>query len=327
MSDMPAVITTEYGLNPSQVAVIDQKTPPDIIFKRKGKSGKYFSYVPHNYVTRILNEAFSHAWSFEADLIAELSRGDELVVKGRLTVHGANGKSIVKEQFGQCEIPRDKFGKAGMTAGDALKGAGSDALRKCASLLGIALDLYGEHNDEYEKEEYNEQPINVTPQPQQPPPPKRISQRQQNFIFKLTASHIWTKKERQDITDWVLSREKPKTVDDGSRMIDRMKEEIAKREKAEKEGKKIKPVLFPCEVCAKNNINPDDPGSYRYWMKNGERKAVCESCYTLLLSAIPEDERYMQNESDRAYRAADKAEERARRAEEKTIEAALEAEA
>lgn len=130
-------------LNSAQITMVTQKTPQELIKLRKGKSGKFFSYVPHAWVTRILNDAFCHAWSFETMPILEMCNNKELVVKGRLTIHTPGGH-LVKEQFGSCEIPYDKEGKPGMTPGDALKGAGSDALRKCASLLGIALDLYGE---------------------------------------------------------------------------------------------------------------------------------------------------------------------------------------
>lgn len=131
------------ALNSAQITIITQRTPQELIKMRKGKSGKLFSYVPHNYVTRLLNDAFCHAWSFEAFPILEFCTAEEVTVRGRLTVHTPQG-AIVKEQFGAQEIPFDKQGKPGMTRGDALKGAGSDALRKCASLLGIALDLYGE---------------------------------------------------------------------------------------------------------------------------------------------------------------------------------------
>lgn len=149
------------ALNGAQITMINQKTPQEIVKYRKGSKGKMFAYVPHNYVTRILNDAFCHAWSFEASPILEFCNSIEVTVRGRLTIHTPQG-AIIKEQFGSQEVL-----PGGMTRGDALKGAGSDALRKCASLLGIALDLYG---DEF-PDVINAEPADAhDPTPAQPKP-------------------------------------------------------------------------------------------------------------------------------------------------------------
>lgn len=131
------IISMTTTLNTSQVAILTQKSPPDMIQSIPGRGGKVFDYLAHNYVTQILNEAFGHRWDFEVSVI-QIIEDVESIVKGRLTVYGNNDSKIVKEQFGQQDIL-----KGGMAMGDCLKGAGSDALRKCASLLGIGLDLYG----------------------------------------------------------------------------------------------------------------------------------------------------------------------------------------
>ncbi len=139
---MPKAKTTT-GLSKHQVEILTQPTPPENIKKRKGRMGKTFDYVPHYIVARLLNEAFDHAWSFEVEALTEFSDlASEFSVKGRLTVHGKDGQPIIKEQFGQQDLLKNKQGKIVMSTGDALKGAGSDALKKCASLLGIALDMY-----------------------------------------------------------------------------------------------------------------------------------------------------------------------------------------
>ena len=49
---------------------------------------------------------------------------------------------IVKMAFGGSSITRDREGRA-LSLADDLKAAGSDALKKAASLLGVALELYG----------------------------------------------------------------------------------------------------------------------------------------------------------------------------------------
>jgi hypothetical protein len=59
-----------------------------------------------------------------------------VAVLGELTVKFPNGFEITKSQFGT----KERLAK--MPLGDALKSAGTDSLKKCASLLGIALDVY-----------------------------------------------------------------------------------------------------------------------------------------------------------------------------------------
>ncbi len=55
-------------------------------------------------------------------------------VQGQLRAYFAT-RDVTREQFGECSITR------GMAAGDARKGACSDALKKCASLIGVGLYL------------------------------------------------------------------------------------------------------------------------------------------------------------------------------------------
>ena len=139
-------MTTELATvaNDAQLAVLTQRTPPDQIRWRDGKGGGKLAYVDHAYVTRTLNEAFGWDWDFEADNEEILYNRDvpfEVRCRGKLTVR-LQGRSIVKMQFGCQPIEMKRDGSAPVSLGDAFKGAASDALKKCASLLGIALDLY-----------------------------------------------------------------------------------------------------------------------------------------------------------------------------------------
>lgn len=128
----------------AQQTVLSQQTPAAQVRWRQGKGGRQLRYVDHAYVTRLLNNAFGWAWDFEI-LETELIHWGELPFEvrcvGRLTVH-ANGATIIKTQCGSQAIEFLKDGSKPVTIGDAYKGAGSDALKKCASLLGIALDMY-----------------------------------------------------------------------------------------------------------------------------------------------------------------------------------------
>lgn len=145
---MEAIVSTN-GASPdvlaavtdAQKSVLTQETPAKAILTRQGKGGKSFRYVTQAWVTRQLNLAFGWAWSFEVTAwqMFPAENPAEVFVQGRLTVHTPRG-DLTKEQFGQSDVKRS--GGAIMSIGDDLKSAASDALKKCASLLGVALDLY-----------------------------------------------------------------------------------------------------------------------------------------------------------------------------------------
>jgi hypothetical protein len=100
-----------------------------------------FTYVDVHYITAILNAVFFGAWDFEI-LEHEVDKQEgQVVVKGRLTVTFVGGKKVIKEAFGSSEIKRTKSGDM-LDKADDLKGASSDALKKAASMLGIAHDVY-----------------------------------------------------------------------------------------------------------------------------------------------------------------------------------------
>lgn len=123
--------------------ILTQETPREVVKTRKGKGGKRFSYVEHAWVTSQLNTAFNWGWSWEIvewQLLPTPTEPSEVFALGRLTVHTSNG-DIVKMQFGTQAIKRDKQNNI-LSIGDDLKAASSDGLKKAASLLGLALDLY-----------------------------------------------------------------------------------------------------------------------------------------------------------------------------------------
>lgn len=132
------------SLSEAQVDFLLQRTPRHEIKLRQGRGGMQFSYVEHGYVTERLNMVFGFNWDFE--VVDKQILEDEVVVEARLTVRTPTGQTIVKTQFGGADIKRHASGqKSGrpLSIADDLKAAASDALKKCASLLGIGLDLYG----------------------------------------------------------------------------------------------------------------------------------------------------------------------------------------
>lgn len=156
------LVTTQsmsLAINQAQHEILTQATPGDEVRYRKGKGGREFPYTDPAYVIRTLNLAFGWDWDFEADnedVFYANDRPFEAKVRGRLTVRNGD-KIIVKVQYGCQPIEYLKDSDVPVSLGDAYKGAASDALKKCASLLGIALDLYDSDSD-----------INTGRRPQQP---------------------------------------------------------------------------------------------------------------------------------------------------------------
>lgn len=107
---------------------------PEQIKQREGQGGKILSYVEAHSVIARLNEGCDE-WSFE--IVEHQILDEEVVVVAKLTANG-----IMKMAFGGSSITRDREGRA-VSIADDLKAAGSDALKKAASLLGVALELYG----------------------------------------------------------------------------------------------------------------------------------------------------------------------------------------
>ncbi len=131
-------------LSEAQVDFLLQRTPSHEIKTRQGRGGMQFSYVEHGYVTERLNLVFGFNWDFE--VMDKQILEDEVIVEAKLTVRTPGGQTIVKTQFGGADIKRHTSGaRSGkpLSIADDYKAAASDALKKCASLLGIGLDLYG----------------------------------------------------------------------------------------------------------------------------------------------------------------------------------------
>ena len=153
-------------LNANQLGFLLKKTPKSHVYKRPAKGGGQWEYVTGTYVKKVLNLMFGWDWSFEVveykvDIVCK-----QAFVLGKLTVN-SKGRSIVKMQFGRVDIKflkepafnpdgtpkmaqtRDgksyqvkEQGTQPLDVGNDLKAATTDALKKCASELGIAADVY-----------------------------------------------------------------------------------------------------------------------------------------------------------------------------------------
>lgn len=160
-------------LSEAQLAFISQKTPKQFIKTRPGPAGLKLSYVEVGYVISVLNQVFGFDWDFQ---ILDQQIGKKQVwVRGELTVR-VRDHSIIKGQYGGADIKYKQSipsaaaaegNRAGqpISVADDLKAAASDCLKKCASMLGVAGDVYWRDldnwestTDEPEKEEHRMAP-------------------------------------------------------------------------------------------------------------------------------------------------------------------------
>ena len=139
-------------LSPKQLNIIFAKTPPKFIKQRPAKGGGKWNYVQTAYFQKCLNLMFGFDWDFE--IIDEKILDKQVIVKGKLTCR-AGGKQIIKMQYGRKDIAFKKDSTEQLDLGNDLKAAASDALKKCASEIGIAGDIYG--GDDFKEMVFSEE--------------------------------------------------------------------------------------------------------------------------------------------------------------------------
>jgi hypothetical protein len=130
-------------LNKEQLNFLLGKTPETHIYTRPAKGGGQWKFVTGDYVKKVLNSIFGWDWDFEIVSFDVNMAAKQAIVHGKLTCR-ANGATVVKHQFGRADIKIRKADGAPLDLGNDLKAASTDALKKCASELGIASDVYGE---------------------------------------------------------------------------------------------------------------------------------------------------------------------------------------
>src|SRR5436190_17405484 len=105
------------------------------------RGGVQLTYVSGEQVVRRLNEVLGvSGWSFRVlghDINAE---ADEAWALGELVAE-IGERTVVRQQFGSQKVRRSRSTGAPLDLGFDLKGASTDALKKCASLLGVGLYL------------------------------------------------------------------------------------------------------------------------------------------------------------------------------------------
>lgn len=181
-----------FGINPDSLyfnaeeskKVLEAKLNPQWI-KQRQQGGTTLSYIGGHTVIRLLNKAFNYQWSFEI-VSEEVKESVPKAVydgwgKNRKPRVDASGNQIFEAQppvakvLGRLTVPglgvKEQYGSKVLIGGateqeSAFKAASTDALKKCASLFGIGLELYG---DEEGFEDDVQQPTQVQePYPQKP---------------------------------------------------------------------------------------------------------------------------------------------------------------
>lgn len=140
------------NLNDAQQAIISGSTPQKYIKKRPGRGGQQFDYVEVGYVIQTLNQAFGFS-SWEFKIIDKQIGNDSIWVQGSLTIHFSPSYAVTKENFGGSEVKKNSSTGKPVDIGDDLKSASADALKKCASMFGVAADIYFPQLDRSSDEE------------------------------------------------------------------------------------------------------------------------------------------------------------------------------
>lgn len=149
--DFSQVTRTRSVLNQNQVQKLWNSTPAKYKYQRPAKGGGNWTFAKVSYIRKVLDSVFGFNWDFEVDTslgeafeVAKLTK--MCVVKGTLTVRVVDGSQIVeikKTQFGRAEVKMKKnTDNEPLDFGNDMKAATSDCLKKCASLFGIAADIY-----------------------------------------------------------------------------------------------------------------------------------------------------------------------------------------
>src|SRR5919206_3625416 len=105
------------------------------------RGGVELTYVSGEQVVRRLNEVLGVAgWSFRVLRHDINTEADEAWALGELVAE-IDGKTVVRQQFGSQKLKRSRSTGAPLDIGFDLKGAATDCMKKCPSLLGVALYL------------------------------------------------------------------------------------------------------------------------------------------------------------------------------------------
>ncbi len=147
------------------------------IKSRPGRNGQSIQYIEAHSIVQRLNDALAGDWSFRV-LEREILDG-EVIVLGEL-----RAGEVVKQAFGGSEVTKTRDGKI-VSLADDLKSAATDSLKKAATLMGVALQLYGAEEPPVTPSVPRLVPPVQDGEEPDVPPTNRLSRRQADFIARL----------------------------------------------------------------------------------------------------------------------------------------------
>jgi hypothetical protein len=104
------------------------------------RGGVNLTYITGEQATSRLNEVLGYdGWSFR--IVNSQVVEDEVLVLGELTVWSQDRVESFRQQYGSQKIKRKRDSGTILDIGFDYKGAATDALKKCASLIGVGLYL------------------------------------------------------------------------------------------------------------------------------------------------------------------------------------------
>ena len=171
--------------------LLEQTFSQEEIKQREGSFGQTLAYVSGHTVIQRLNDAFESAWSFE--IIQHDIHQDEVIVIGKLSAEG-----IAKSQFGSSRITRTRETGEAISLASDLKSAATDALKKCATLLGIGLHLYADKPTSTVSTNQKDNGGDNSQSGNNGNGNGRLSAKQHSFLMKLANEKGLTRKELND---------------------------------------------------------------------------------------------------------------------------------
>lgn len=161
--------------------------PFDVTFSdmRGGVSLEYIT--GEQAISRLNEELGPDGWDFEITEHGIHPEADECWVLGKLTCRiirpdvnlpgELTVQQVVKQQFGSQKLKRSRSSGTPLDIGFDLKGAATDSLKKCASLVGVALYLWkkeGGHPRDQDDDDAPAQPAKRSAQRPKPSPPRAL---------------------------------------------------------------------------------------------------------------------------------------------------------
>lgn len=137
------------------------KTPTRFVKWRKAPGGGTVPYVKGGFVKLMLNALFPGRWSLvdvKVDLKSKAAQGkDQFVATGTLLIRHSDGSEQRISQVGTCIVEVMRSSGEPVNLGFDAKGAVTDLLKKCASELGVAHDVYASLDEDIPKQETKQQ--------------------------------------------------------------------------------------------------------------------------------------------------------------------------